>query len=256
MGRGIAQPQNVIFWGAGATKALGIRTTSDQEQFILCLTDGSNSREPLKKRIDKALGIKVARPWHAALFDLITILGDGNAAYDSINVIDPDQLEAMRRNWQPSPVEELRRRIIDLRLTYDWPALKSVVSICPGSATGKFKLNDLFNLLDMHIPPGFGVRAPARRGISSSKKEPAEQFFDARRLIGAKNALLMILIASFYLDYQTCIASNQEVLRQYYEFAKVLGHRMQRQGVQLASSPGGLDQPAFYYGDFGFVSLN
>lgn len=81
-----------------------------------------------------------------------------------------------------------RRRIIDLRLTYDWPALKSVVSICPGSATGKFRLNDLFNLLDMHIPPGFGVRAPSRRGVSSSKKEPAEQFFDARRLICEERA--------------------------------------------------------------------
>jgi hypothetical protein len=162
----------------------------------------------------------------------------------------------MRRNWQPAPAEELRRRIIDLRLTYDWPALKSVVSICPGSTTGKFRLNDLFNLLDMHIPPGFGVRAPGRRRVSSSKKESAEQFFDARRLIGAKNALLMILIASFYLDYQACIASNQRVLRQYYEFAKVLGRRMQRQGVQLASGPGDLNQPAFYYGDLGFVSLN
>jgi hypothetical protein len=132
--------------------------------------------------------------------------------------------------------------------------LKSVVSICPGTATGNFRLNDLFNLLDMHIPTGFGFRAPARQGISSSKRPPDEQFFDARRLIGAKNALLMILIASFYIDYQACITSNQKVLAQYYEFANALGRRMQRQGKTLFK--GKLDKPAFYHGDVGFVSLN
>jgi hypothetical protein len=128
-----------------------------------------------------------------------------------------------------------------------------VTNICPASATDKFRLNDLFNLLDMHIPPGFGVRAPAH-GSARGKMKPEEQFFDARRLIGAKNALLMILIASFYIDYQECIASNQEVLQQYYEFAKALGRRLQGQGSRL-STLHRLDQPAFYQGDVSFVSL-
>jgi hypothetical protein len=255
MGRGIAQPQNVIFWGAGATKALGIRATAEQEEFIRCIAGGDDSRGSLRKRVAKALGSKVAKPWHDALFDLITILGDGDAAYDSITDFNGGQLKAMRRNWRRGAShEELCRRIVDLRLTYDWPALKSVFSICPGTATGKFRLNDLFNLLDMHIPTGFGFRAPARRGISVSKTAPEAQFFDARRLIGAKNALLMILIASFYIDYQACITSNKKVLAQYYEFAKALGRRMQRQGKTL--SKGKLDKPAFYQGDVGFVSLN
>jgi len=250
----IAQPQSVIFWGAGATRELGIRTTAQQEEFIHCITDANASGETLKKRVKKALGSHVAKPWHDALFDMITILGDTDAAYGSINHIDSEQLDAMRRNWRAGAnKEELYRRIIELRLFYDWPALKSVTSICPGSKTGKFKLNDLFNLLDMHIPPGFGVRAPAHQ--APPDKRPGEQFFDARRLIGAKNALLMILIASFYIDYQVCIASNQKVLRQYYEFAKALGRRMQRQASDL-SDHYRLDQPEFYQGDVGFVSLN
>lgn len=154
----------------------------------------------------------------------------------------------MRRNWRKgASVDELRRRVIDLRLTYDWPALKSMVSICPASATERFKLNDLFNLLDMHIPPGFGVRAPST--------QLAEKFFDARRLIGAKNALLTILIASFYIDYQKCIESNQKVLNQYRDFAEALGRRLQRQSSGLATKYR-LDEPAFYQGDASFVSLN
>jgi hypothetical protein len=256
MARGTAQPQNIIFWGAGATRALGIRTTADQEHFIRCITGICDLREPLKKRIANALGTKAARRWHSALFDLITILGDGNEAYDSIDAVSAEQLQAMRRNWERGTSDkELRRRIIDLRLAYDWPALKSIVSICPGSATERFRINDLFNLLDMHIPPGFGVRAPAPHGIAAPKTAPAEQFFDARRLIGAKNALLMILIASFYIDYQACIATNEKILRQYCEFAKTLGRRMQRQGIEL-SKKHDFDQPVFYQGDIGFVSLN
>src|ERR1039458_8923671 len=107
----------------------------------------------------------------------------------------------------------------------------------------------------MHIPAGFGVRAPARQGVLSGERQYEEQFFDARRLIGAKNALLMILIALFYIDYQVCITSKQKVLAQYYEFARALGRRMQRQGENL-SSKHRLDQPAFYQGDVGFISLN
>jgi hypothetical protein len=163
-----------------------------------------------------------------------------------------EQLKTMRRNWRKGARrKELHKRIIDLRLTYDWPALKSVASICPGSATGKFRLNDLFNLLDMHISPGFGFRAPSQHRA----KTQLAQFFDARRLIGAKNALLMILIASFYIDYQVCIASKRKEIGQYYEFIKLLGRRMQRQGLAL-SKKHRLDQPAFYQGDLGFVSLN
>jgi hypothetical protein len=251
----MAQPQNVIFWGAGATAALGLRTTYDQTQFIKRITGAGALDVPLEQRIAEALGSNDIEPWHSALFDLITILGDGDDAYDSINVTDSRQLDAMRRNWWEGAGEgELRGRITGLRLIYDWPALKSVVRICPGSSTSAFKLNDLFNILDMHIPAGFGVRAPARHGLSGGEKQYEEQFFDARRLIGAKNALLMILIALFYIDYQVCISSKPD-LDKYHDFAMLLGQRMQRQGLYLARQYR-LDEPAFYQGDVSFVSLN
>ena len=255
MGLG-AQPQNVIFWGAGATAALGIRTTDGQTRFIKRITGADAPGKPLRERVAEALGRNGAELWHNALSDLITILGDSDAVYGSISRIDDEQLDAMRRNWRPTKDDkELSERIIDLRLTYDWPALTSVVSLCPGSATDKFKLNDLFNILDMHIPAGFGFRAPAHHGHSSTDEQHQEQFFDARRLIGAKNALLMILIALFYIDYQVCISSKRDLLEKYFDFAKVLGGRIQGHAVDL-SGKHGLDQPAFYQSDVGFVSLN
>jgi hypothetical protein len=245
------QPKTVIFWGAGATQKLGIRTTADQEQFILRITAAHDSTKSLKHRVTDALGSRTAKHWHGAFFDLITILGDGDDAYTNIEKIEDEQTEAMRRNWKNGATpEELHKRIIDLRLTYDWPALKSVVRVCPGSATGRMKLNDLFNLLDMHISPGSGFRAPFR----SSKKNRQPHFFDTRRLVGAKNALLLILIASFYTDYQECIASKQKTLQHYRQFIQHLARRIQRKGVHIATHCN-LDEP-FYQSDVSFVSLN
>jgi hypothetical protein len=173
--REVAQPQNVIFWGAGATAALGIRTTVGQEQFIRLITGVDDPSVPLTKRVAKALGPRAVKPWHSALIDLITILGDNEGSYNSITDVTGQQLNAMRRNWQKGASDkELRGCIVDLRLTYDWPALKSGVSVCPGSKTDRFKLNDLFNLLDMHIPTGFGFRAPTFAAISGSKRRAEE----------------------------------------------------------------------------------
>jgi hypothetical protein len=56
-----------------------------------------------------------------------------------------------------------------------------------------------------------------------------QQFFDTRRLVGARNALFMILIASFYIDYQVCIGSRRKALAQYRQFIQRLARRMQRQ---------------------------
>lgn len=252
----MAQPRNVIFWGAGATAALGLRTTERQTGFIRLITGASAPDKPLEDRVAEALGQNNVEPWHSALLDLITILGEDDDAYRGIHVTNQSQIDAMRRNWREGASDdELQGRIIGLRLIYDWPALKSVVRVCPGSATDKFKLNDLFNMLDMHIPPGFGFRAPAHRITVGQEKEMEEQFFDARRLIGAKNALLMILIALFYIDYQECIRSKSDLLRKYYDFAILLGRRMQHNGVALAQTHS-LDHPEFYKGDVAFVSLN
>jgi hypothetical protein len=160
----MAQPRNVIFWGAGATAALGLRTTEAQTRFIRRITGADAPDKPLEDLVAEALGPNNVEPWRSALLDLITILGDGGDAYRGIHFTDQSQLDAMRRNWREGALDdELRGRIIGLRLIYDWPALRSVVRVCPGSASDKFKLNDLFNLLDMHIPPGFGFRAPAHR---------------------------------------------------------------------------------------------
>jgi len=139
-------------------------------------------------------------------------------------------------------------------LFYDWPALKSAVRICPASGDGRFKINDLWNVLDLHIPLGFGFRAPAGAEQESARSE--ERFYDARRLVGAKNALLLILTAMFHIDYQVCLATKRERLEKYRDFATEIGRRALSKGMKLAGDGHPLDSPEFYQCDVGFVSLN
>jgi hypothetical protein len=250
----VAQPKNLIFWGAGATAELGMRTTQQQGKFIRELADDKKS---LAERVRAALGVNVAERWHPPLRDLITILGDANANYIDIDHMDDEQMEAMRRNWAVEGNEEdkeLRTRTIELRLLYDWSALKSAIRICP--ASDEFKINDLFNILDLHIPLENGFRAPAERGGGSARAPSEERFYDARRLVGARNALYMILTALFHIDYQVCLATKPARLEKYRDFAIQIGRRAQSKGVKLAGKGDRLDSPKFYQGDVGFVSLN
>lgn len=242
--------KKLIFWGAGATAELGIRVTVHQGRFIQSLAGTyAETFPPLKERIDRALGSGVdAGSLHSALFELITILGDRPENYKNIDAINDDEHEAMRRSWEGDD-GEIKSRIVNLRLFYDWPALKSLVRICPGSSGDSFKLNDLFNLLDMHGPSGFGVRA-------QTGHMAAGQFFDARRLAGAANALKMLLGALFYIDYQNCLRNKPHILEQYKDFATCLGRRVLRQGEDLANTGKELDTPGFYQADVAFVSLN
>ena len=239
----------VIFWGAGATAEIGIQTTVQQTDALRKLASGREGRNSLTQRIRDALGDKAAEPWTSALHDLLTILGDGDEKEeaDSIFPIIQDQMEAMRRNWQcGADKEKLLNRIVTLRTLYDWLALKAVINVCPGvQGDGKsFQLNDLFNVLDMHGQSGHGFRVKAGK------------FLTPQQVLGARNALKMLLHTMLYIDWHYGREANRGVLEHHYDFAKELGRRMQRQGLELAGGNMRFDSRKFYMGDVSFVSLN
>ena len=128
---------------------------------------------------------------------------------------------------------------------YDWPALQSAVRVCPrGSA---FKLNDLFNLLDMHGQSGHGFR---KRHATWGN-----MFLTPQEVVGARNALKMLLQAMLYVDWQCGRLRKRDDLGHHYGFAKVLGKLAQRQGQKLAHTTPFYSRD-FYMGDVSFVSLN
>ena len=232
--------RTIIFWGAGATASLGIQTTANQTRTLQKLASRDEEKS-LDQRVNEALGQR-AKTWTSALRDLLAILGDGGSGTTSEvgGVVD-----IMRRHWVPdSNCDELRDRITDLRMLYDWPALKAAIGACPRSAQNdSFRLNDLFNVLDMHGQSGHGFRA-----------EDGE-FLTPQRVLGARNSLKMLLQAMLYIDWHCCREAEREGLELHYDFAVALGRRMQRQGLELAGRFQ-FDDRRFYMGDVGFACFN
>lgn len=233
----------VIFWGAGATAPLGIRTTDQQSEFIRSLTPIVDDSQQIRQRVQKALNNVARDPWVDAFSDLLTILGDGEE--DQQFRIGDQALDAMRRNWADTGSDAVRSRVQEMRNLYDWQALITVVRACPGSrhtdTQGAFKINDLFNILDLHGQSGHGFHAEGG-------------FLTQQQVAGARNALKMLLQAMFYVDWQRCISRNRQQLDLYYDFAAALGRRMQEQGVALVHERH--DDRKFYLGDVGFASMN
>ena len=67
--------ETLIFWGAGATRDLGIRTTEDQGKFFQTLINNDQLKD-LKDRVNEALGDEVSKELKNALYELLMILGD------------------------------------------------------------------------------------------------------------------------------------------------------------------------------------
>ena len=236
--------KTVVFWGAGATASLGIRTTREQSAFIRDLA----SEPPLDERVRKALGGNAHPPWDHALRDLLTILGDGRSVAKATEV-DDREVDAMRRNW--TTTDDLPQRIRILRATYDWPSLKVIVKACPGSGSSEgdgesksdegFKINDLFNVMDLHSQSGHGFHAGAT-------------FLTPQQVGSAKSALKMLLQAMFFIDWHVACKDKKDQLSLHYDFALSLGRRMQRAGVERSDEL--YESQEYYLGDVSFVSMN
>ena len=160
----------------------------------------------------------------------------------------------MRRNWTAgADDEELEGRVLDMRSLYDWMALKSIIDVCPKESQSNeresISLNDLFNILDMHDQSGHGFRTRAN-GRTAAFLTPA-------RIAGARNALVLLLLAVFYVDWQRLLSDQDKRwhLQRHYDFAVKLGERMQREGISR-STEHDHQTPEFYRGDVSFVSFN
>ena len=240
----------VIFWGAGATASLGMQMTGQQTKTLRTLALRQKDQTSLAQRIKAALEDKAKEPWTSALHDLLTILGDENEMEEaaSTTTVTQDQMRAMCRNWRHgADKNEIQNRIVTLRTLYDWPALKAIINVCPGvQGDGEsFRLNDLFNILDMHGQSGHGFRV--KKG----------EFLTPQRVFGARNALKMLLQTTFYIDWHYGREAKREDLERHYDFAVALGRRMQRQGLELAGRSNiSFDEREFYLGDVGFACFN
>lgn len=231
--------ESLIFWGAGATASVGLRTTSQQAGAIKALV-AENANE-LTKRVNKALSDSIA--WAAPFTDLLLILGD-DTEEGKIYDVSSDAQNAMDRHWHDTSIQALDARIHELRALFDWSALKDVVRACPGFKDGDhFQLQDIFNLIDLHAHSFHGFPVPNR-------------FLPPGRLVAARRALQLILNTLFYIDWQTALYEKKSELDKHLGFARLLTEHHQREGLKLAATRRHFDSRDFYLGDIAFASLN
>ena len=251
--------RTVLFWGAGATASLGIHTTKSQGDFLRSLAPRPDGTNALERRVRNALGNDVADRWISSFCDLLKVLGDREeSTADTLSATDvhDEQLEAMGRNWKCTGTDTLRKRIVEMRSLYDWPALVAAVNVCPGGVSqgekvdepeseSGFELIDLFNLLDMHHQSGHGF--PDRRGA----------FLAPQRVIGARGALGLLIQALTYVDWHARARTRPD-LRHQRDFATEIGRRMQREGLRFAAQAGvdDFELDEFIVGDVSVVSMN
>ena len=255
--------RTVLFWGAGATESLGLRTTAKQAQFLRRIAPrdpGKSETASVRTRVRTALGDRASNGWVDAFSDLLQILGDRGASNGqeiSVADINAAELDAMARNWRRNDKDQLRNRIVELRSLYDWPALVAAINVCPHASTQPrsmltatsadtcFELMDLFNLLDMHHRSGHGF--PDRDG----------RFLTPQRVLGARGALGLLIQSLFYVDWHNCARTHRD-LDHHYKFAVEMGRRMQSQGLRFAakSGPDDFEERDFILGDVSVVSMN
>lgn len=238
--------KTLFFWGAGATATVGQRGTVLQAVFLKKLT-GTKGGEPLEQRARAALD-KVSAVWDTHLIDLLHILGDSdsNTEVTDIFTVTDAAMAAICRHWPDKTDDAIELRIRELRSLFDWLALKEIIKICPAFDEEKdFLLNDLFNILDMHIQSGHGFRTHD------------DHFIQHSRILAARKALKMLLHTLIYIDWQNARTdeSYKLELEKYHQFARILAEHHQEQGLQLANEHK-LDTREFYLADIAFVSLN
>lgn len=225
-------PETVVFWGAGATRSLGMMMTGDIGKVLYHLSGLENGHE--NKNADMAVAIckwiPAATPEvRSELKALLTII-------DSTEKSDNKKKAA--RTVLHINVERANR----LSSLYDWHALKKVIERCPGVAAEDFHLQDLYNLLDMHIKSKGGI-------------EVDEEFINSDRLIAARRTVDMLIQLFHTINYKKMLRDKKDVYRQYYDFAKILAARMQVEGLNRINNYS-LDSKNFYLFSYAVISMN
>ncbi|MBF0239745.1 MAG: hypothetical protein HQM12_18755 [SAR324 cluster bacterium] len=211
-------PETVIFWGAGATTSLGMPNTAMQGTLFSELVRD----KVLDERIHSAFSPYYETAQEPALVELFAYL-------------EAEEPESLPTNS--------RKRFRELRNIYDWRTLRKIIQVTPKDKDGKIKINDLFNLIDMHRSSHHGF--PDREGNPIAP--------DA--LERARHALIMILSLMFHGAYRKQLKNPGE-LQKYYQFAEVLAQMMMDEGMSRYQEVRNAADRRFCFFSYAVISMN
>jgi hypothetical protein len=247
----------VVLWGAGATEKLGLPMTKDQ---AICLTRlAAICPGGLEERVRLAFP-KASRQEQRDIEDFLLILGDTDGRKTRARHED-EVADALRGQFERLDTPDRRRRMEALRKSYDWPTLRRVILGSPRDLTSAtasgavsprdtpISLQDLFNLLDLHIQSNIGFHAPHPNGGDESA------FIRPDALPTARRALQLLIVLQFVLGYRHLL-ERPNLLQPYKQFAESLARLMQEEGLQRELQGAEPNYRRYYLFGYSLVSMN
>lgn len=219
-------PENLLVIGAGATVELGMETSEDLGEAVFELASANN--ENFRNKVFE-------------MFKGLTY-GEQNKLYKLFKHVD---ISAQNKSDSFSNKKSSffsDKRIERLREVYDWHSLKQVIKRCPGFAEGKIQVQDIYNLIDMHLETGHGLR------VDGYMVQP-------ERLIAARNMMNMLTALRHAVGFRNMVQNNGKVYEQYYQFALELGKMMQQEGLERLVKHS-LSSREFYLFSYSIISMN
>jgi hypothetical protein len=244
-------PPTAVLWGAGATAKLGFPTTDEQARCLSTLA--AICTGGLEERVRSAFP-KASRQEQQDIEDFLLILGDVDGRKGRARQ-DKDIAEALCRQFDQIDTADRKRRMEKLRRIYEWPTLRRIILSGPSqSAPGTAKntanwLQDLFNLLDLHIQANVGFHAPEPYDDEESA------FIRPDALPTARRALQLLIILQFFLGYRWLL-ERPNLLRPYQQFAQSFARLMQKEGLLLANRRADTRTRNYYLFGYSLVSMN
>lgn len=220
-------PDVVFFWGAGATKSLGMSTTQDIGDKVFILSRVDNDDEiSLQMAVNEAFADTkphICREIEA----LLIILGDSGEQDEALQLL-----------------QITKARADELQQLYDWSGLKEVIKRCPRSADSSFDLVDCYNLIDLHADEGNGFIS-----VNGELVQP-------ERIGTIRNALNLIVKIIHATDYRILLSNKQNVLEKYYGFSLELGKLMREEGMCRFENGALMQERLFYLFSYAIISIN
>lgn len=236
----------LLFLGAGATSVLGMPQTKAQTDFFRDLAKTSDSK-PLNK-ILKDFGEKDRQ----AMKNFLILLGNGKKSGEFwLEITDREFLAAKRVFGDDHPENVVKNRILELRQSYDWLALKQIIAICPYNETQDNLIRDLYSLLDKKINAKQGIKVRAKVGASGGI------VIDHSRLRGAYSCAICFTVILFANAWYKLTDGEKSIdFQKYVSFVETLARLMQKEGFEFADRGYGPNSREFYHFSYSFVSFN
>jgi hypothetical protein len=240
----IIWPKTVIFWGAGATAALGFPTTYTQGKMLISLSE-ANSVSEYREKLG-SLSIFTGE-YLDELADLLYVLDDDTRVTEreysrKITNITDSQYKKAEKLFNLKDKKLMTNHIVNLRYDYDVSALKQIVMLCnkdPGSI-----VMNVFSLIDYHMGNNEGFFS----------KDGSKCFMENHRLQGARNALIMFIVSIMTGAYLNTLDSKEDITYKYKKFATDLALYMEEEGTARKELP--YTDRAFYMFSYAVISLN